>query len=128
VPITALRELDKSDVGGLICRLLTRAHEGEPVIDRFDIKTAAAANELRWNPVRAAKSRLRFGRSPFGARSSTSCMALAAKVNEDAPSILATVVDKAPCNDFYAVTVVAALTSVWIKAKRLQSKALGSIR
>jgi hypothetical protein len=37
--IAALRELDKLDAEGLICRLLARAHEGEPVIDRFDVKT-----------------------------------------------------------------------------------------
>jgi len=52
-------------------------------------------------------------------------MALAAKVNEDAPSILATVVDKAPCNDFYAVTVGGGSYLSVDQAKRLQSKALG---
>ena len=51
--------------------------------------------------------------------------ALAAKVNEDAPSILATVVDKAPCNDFYAVTVGGGSYLSVDQAKRLQSKALG---
>jgi hypothetical protein len=44
--IAAQRELDNSDAGGLICRPLARAHEGEPVIDRFDIKTCGRSERV----------------------------------------------------------------------------------
>jgi hypothetical protein len=50
--------------------------------------------------------------------------ALAAKVNAEDPAIKASVFGKAPCNDYYAVTVGGGAFLPIEQAKKLQSKAL----